>query len=131
EEGASGRSAAAHGLNGLAARPRRIVERQSERQDVPIVPLGGEGGVQLGAEQGREIPAAQAACVGDRIAIDLPEVVSQGEKVITRPLVEIGDRVRRELAIRPGRMGVQIAAPEPAGAREWWCLHVRLLARTW
>ena len=117
--------ASRHGLHGLALAPWCEIERQAHRHHVPVMALGGDRRVNLGAEQCGESLRAQRARVRDRIAVAGPEVIGQREEVIARVLVEAGDGLRREPAVGARGMGVQVAAPEPArlgeGGHAHWC----------
>jgi hypothetical protein len=56
--------------------------------------------------------------VHDRIAVHPDEMIGQRQKIIAFGAIAAAHLFRRQHPVRPGGMGVQIAAPETAGGSE-------------
>jgi hypothetical protein len=102
----------------LFAPGRREVERQAGGENVPEFALLGAHRMQFGADQSSETVRAKRPRVRDRPAEAFEEMIGELQEVVARTLVRLDDMLGAQRAVGQMGMGVQIAAPEPAGARK-------------
>ncbi len=88
--------------------------------------------MELGADDGGEIVAAKRPRIGHRIAEALEKMIADGEEIIARAMVAVDDLGGRMVAVRLGRMAMEIALEETAGPAEWQNVHFHtpLMGRT-
>ena len=97
---------------------RGKIERETRRDNVPEFADLGRRRVKPGAEQGGEIIGAPAPRIGDWPIIALHEMIGELEEVIAGAFIGLDHLFGRQRAAGQGRMGVQIATPEPPRRRE-------------
>ncbi len=96
----------------------REIGRQANGEDVPKFAVRHGAGVQFSAEDGGEAVAAEGFGVDDRIAVGADEMVGQGKEIIAFGTVAAADLFGCQHPVGAGGVGVDVAAPEPAGVGE-------------